>query len=356
MKLVVLFVSIPLAAALAAAAVNYRVDPVAEFYSGAPYAEAVASTPRCLVANEVIGSAGYMSFKEDVFRHVRPSTAVIGSSRVLKISSHPRERDFANLGMPQMGTKPLLELMRAVDRMQPRGRPLTLYLGIDFFWFNPGAPKELIDPPFHQSFFEKTAYLLSRDNLRRSVRLFRDSRTLALRGWQREQFGRYCVIDRGEPDVAWRADGSRLWNFELDPRFPERTPEPFTTDLTVLRTGLYGHWDGFAWDRLRQLRTALELAHERGWRVVGFFPPDGARFVRLFSTDSTTAEPWRIFAREVPAEFRRLGYPFLDFRRIESIPCPETDFVDNGNHTDARCSDRMRARLDEAARSVRVPS
>jgi hypothetical protein len=350
MRLVALFLAIPAAAALAAAAVNYRVDPLAEFYSGGPYEAARAATPHCLVANEVIGSAGYMSFKQDVFRHVRPRTVVIGSSRVLKISSRPGERDFANLGMPQMGTRPLLELMRALDRMQPHGRPLTLYLGIDFFWFNPGAPHELIDPPFHQSFFEKTAYLLSRDNIRRSVRLVRSSRTLAFKGWQREQFGRYCVIDRGVPDVAWRVDGSRLWNFELDPRFPPRVPEPFTTDLTVLRTGLYGHWDGFAWNRLGQLREALDLAHRRGWRVVGFFPPDGARFVHLFATDPTTAGPWRTFARAVPAEFARRGYPFLDFRRIESIPCPESDFVDNGNHTDARCSDRMRARLDRAAR------
>jgi hypothetical protein len=351
MRLVALFVSIPLAVALAAAAVNYRVDPLAEFYNGTPYEEALEAQPHCLVANEVIGGAGYMAFKQDVFRRRHPSTVVIGSSRVLKISSRPGERGFANLGMPQMGTVPLLELMRALDRMQPRGRPLTLYLGIDFFWFNPRAPKELIDPPFHQSFFEKTAYLLSRDNLRRSARLLRDSRTLALRGWQRERFGRYCVIDRGTPDVAWRVDGSRLWNFELDPRFPPRQPEPFTTDLTVLRTGLYGHWNGFAWGRLRQLREAVELARERGWRVVGFVPPDGARFVRLFSTDPTTAGPWRTFARVVPEAFERFGYPFLDFRRIEWIPCPESDFVDGGNHTDARCSARMRARLDAAARS-----
>lgn len=350
MRLVALFLVIATVPAIAVAAVNYRVDPLAEFYGGGPLAAALRSSPSCLVANEVIGGAGYMKFKEDIFRRRHPRTAVIGSSRVLKIASHPGERDFANLGMPQMGTRPLLQLLRAIDRMQPRRRPLTLYLGIDFFWFNPNAPKELIDPPFDQSFFEKMSYLLSRNNLRRSLDLLRESRPLALKGWQRERFGRYCVIDRGVPDVAWRADGSRLWDFELDPRFPPRQPEPFTRDLTKLRTGLYGHWDGFAWDRLGQLRQALELARNRGWRVVGFVPPDGDRFAQLFATDPTTAGPWRTFARVVPQEFRRQGYPFLDFRRAESIPCPQSDFVDGGNHTDARCSARMRARLDQAAR------
>ena len=226
MRLVALFVSIPVAVAVAVAAVNYRIDPIAEFYDGEPLSVALASRPQCLIANELIGGAGYMSFKQDLFRRRHPRTVVIGSSRVLKIGSWPDEDDFANLGMPQMGTKPLLELMRALDRMQPAGRPLTIYVGPDFFWFNPGAPHELIDPPFHQSFFEKTAYLLNRDNLDRSVDLARSSRRLAFTGWQREQFGRYCVIDRGTPDVAWRVDGSRLWDFELDPRFP---PQVFLT-------------------------------------------------------------------------------------------------------------------------------
>jgi hypothetical protein len=350
MRLVALFLVIATVPAIAVAAVNYRVDPLAEFYGGGPLAAALDSSPTCLVANEVIGGAGYMKFKQDIFRRRRPRTAVIGSSRVLKIASHPGERDFANLGMPQMGTRPLLQLLRAIDRMQPRGRPLTLYLGIDFFWFNPNAPKELIDPPFDQSFFEKTAYLLSRDNLRRSVDLLRESRPLALDGFRRERIGSECIIDRGTPDVAWRVDGSRMFDFELG--LPRERPEPYTTDLTKLRTGLYGHWDGFAWSRLRQLRQALDLARSRGWRVVGFAPPDGDRYVHLFATDPMTAGPWRTFARIVPAAFRRQGYPFLDFRRIESIPCPETDFVDNGYHTDARCSARMRTRLDGAARAL----
>jgi hypothetical protein len=61
------------------------------------------------------------------------------------------------------------------------------------------------------------------------------------------------------------------------------------------------------------------------------------------------APRWRAFGRLMPRLFARYGYRWLDFRHARSIPCAQSDFVDGGYHTDARCSMRMRRRLDIAA-------
>jgi lysophospholipase L1-like esterase len=84
--------------------------------------------------------------------------------------------------------------------------------------------------------------------------------------------------------------------------------------------------------------------------VVGFTPPDGARYLRFFASNPVIGPRWREFAKLMPKLFRRYGYRWLDFRRAASIPCRQSDFVDGGYHTDAACSMRMRKRLDDAAR------
>jgi lysophospholipase L1-like esterase len=94
----------------------------------------------------------------------------------------------------------------------------------------------------------------------------------------------------------------------------------------------------------------LALARARGWRVVGFTPPDGARYLRFFNRNPVIGPRWREFAALMPKLFARYGYRWLDFRDARSIPCRQSDFVDGGYHTDAACSMRMRQRLDAAAR------
>ena len=275
MRLSIIFVCIVAAIAVAAAAVNYAVDPGSEFYDHRAY---VASAKNgCLLADDLVGSASYPAFKRDVLHRIRPRTVVLGSSRVLKIASHPGERRFANLGMPLIGTRQLAEMADDLARVAG-SHPLTVYVGVEFTWFNPDPPRVLADPPFEQSFFEKVSYLLSRDRLRQSVRMLRADRSVALGGWRQERIGNYCVVDRTAPYVAWRPDGSRLYNFELDPKQPPLYQEPFSRDLTQIRAAEYSGFGGkFAWNRLRAFERTLATMRRRGWRVVGFAPPDAPR-------------------------------------------------------------------------------
>src|SRR5207245_1546020 len=92
--------------------------------------------------------------------------------------------------------------------------------------------------------------------------LMRRSRTLAFTGWEKELNGGSCVVDRGSPFPAWRADGTLAG---------ARTPEPSASRA-------------FAWNRLSLLDSALGVARAQRWRVAGFaLPPHSDTYDRELS-------------------------------------------------------------------------
>lgn len=326
------------------AALNWWVDPFGDFWKPAAVEQAAASHPQCLVSHEVIGGQ-YLPFKLDVFRR-RPTRAfVIGSSRVLKIGSWPGEDTFSNLGMPVISPEIVLRELRALPADAP---PQAVYLGVEVFWFNPSFRGFDVAP----SFETKARYVLSRSAFEESFRVVRHAPYVLFHRWRKERVGPACVIGRSRPAIAWKLDGSRVWSFELQPGTYHPLAEPFTTDLHVLRTGNYADFTRLSSRRLRILGQALALARERGWRVVGFTPPDGTRYRRFFASHPVVGPRWAEFGRVMPRLFHRYGFRWLDFRNAAAIPCTDADFVDGGYHTNAACSMRMRARLDAAARLV----
>jgi hypothetical protein len=319
---------------------NWWIDPFGEFWKPGAVRAARAARPQCLVSHELIGGQ-YLPFKLDVFRSRPTHTFVTGSSRVLKIASWPGERTFANLGMPVMSPEILLTEVRALPT-----RPLTMYLGVEAFWLNSHFKGFDVSPGFEQ----RARYVLSRSAFDESVRTVRRAPYVFLHRWRKERVGSACVVGRSRPALAWRLDGSRVWSFELDPHTYHPAIDPFTTDLSKLRTGSYDDWTELSPERIHVLEQVLALARARKWRVVGFTPPDGDRYLRFFNANSVTGPRWRAFARLMPKLFARYGYRWLDFRNASTLGCKQSDFVDGGYHTDAACSMRMRKRLDAAVR------
>src|SRR3954447_25865340 len=259
------------------AAFNWWVDPFGEFWKPGAVQEARAARPPCLVSHEVIGGE-YLPFKLDVFRSRPTRTFVTGSSRVLKIGSWPGERTFANLGMPVISPEIVLRELRALRAR----RPLTMYLGVEAFWLNPNFKGFDVSPGFEQ----RARYLLSRSAFDESIRIVRRAPYVLRHRWRKERVGAACVVGRSRPALAWRLDGSRVWSFELDPSTYHPAVDPFTTDLSKLRTGIYDNWDELSPERIQVLEQVLALARARGWRVVGFTPPDGERYLRFFRSNA----------------------------------------------------------------------
>ena len=340
MARLVVFLGTALVLLAALATFNWWVDPFGEFWKPGAFEAARAARPQCLVSHELIGGQ-YLPFKLDVFRARPTETFVTGSSRVLKIGSWPGERTFANLGMPVMSPEIALRELRDL----PPNRSETVYLGVEAWWLNENFTGFDVSPGLEQ----RARYVLSRSALDESLRIVRRAPYVLLHRWRKEQVGSSCVIGRSRPALAWRLDGSRVWSFELEPGTYHPAIDPFTTDLSKLRTGNYDNWTRLSPERIRVLEQVLSLARARGWHVVGFTPPDGERYLRFFNANRVIGPRWRAFARLMPKLFHQYGYRWLDFRDARALGCKQSDFVDGGYHTNAACSMRMRSRLDAAA-------
>jgi hypothetical protein len=336
MRRLALFVALALTLLVATAMFNWWIDPFAEIWK--PNAVAQARADDCLVSQELIGIR-YYSFKLDVFHHRPTRKFVVGSSRVLKIAARPGETRFANLGYPGAAPETILKLFRALPA-RPRQ---TVYLGVEGFWFNP----HYVVPDTDPSDYHLAEYLISRSALSEAIRVVRQAHYILYHRWRKTTVGSRCVIGRLYPSINWRLDGSRVWSWELDPkRFPGFEPTPFTGDLAAWRNGYFADWTSLDQRRVRILAQALALARARGWRVVGFAPPEPPRERRVLDGDPRVAPEWHAYLRLMPELFARDGFVWESMRNLN---CPESEFPD-AFRSDAACSLRVRARLDEAAR------
>jgi hypothetical protein len=261
MRRALLLAGTVVAVGAAVAIVNRIVDPKDAFYSGAPLTAALESD--CLLANDVIHPRSYPEFKRDLFRRRHTTTVAVDSNGAT--------RRGVNMGFPGFGPVPLLDTMRILARTTPKGSRLTVYVVTDLSWFNSQVRLDA----FHKSFASRLGYLLSPWTLKSSLDLMRRSRTLAFKGWQKEPAGGSCVVDRGSPSPAWRANGT------LADALPEAGSPP---------------WRGFAWKRLSSVDAALGIAQAQNWLVVGL------------SELRELSPQWDTYKRELSALFARHGY------------------------------------------------
>jgi len=333
MRRLVLFLGVVGVLFASAAAFDWWVDPFGQVWKPGVLAEARAGD--CLVSQELIGDR-YWSFKRDVFFHRPTRSFVVGSSRVLKLAARPGEDGFANLGYPGTAPETILRLFRSLP-----ARPVqTVYLGVEAFWFN--ANYRL--PNTNPSRWRVLEYLLARKTFTRAVTLSHESAQLPRRRWRHDEIGGRCVLDRFTATITWRADGSRVWGWELDPgKYPPFAGGAYSGDLAAWRNGYYADWSRLDAGRIRALAAALDLAKARGWHVVGFAPPEPAQALPVLGR----LGPWRRFRESIPQLFTARGFRWVDTESGARLGCRRADFPDLF-HTNARCSELLRRALTAA--------
>lgn len=354
MKRLVVFFATVAVVATALMWLNWWVDPLGDYYDNSATARGLDFHRPCLISDDVIGAGSWWRFKRDVYRRLAPKTVVIGTSRVLQLRAHPRERDFANLGLPGTSVPMLVSFLEDLHAVHPG--PLTLYLGIELFWLNANwAPPYFYSPPGKSATLRD---LMTRQRLGGTITLIAQRPSVLFRRWHIGYTGGQCVIDSGNRAAkgevgAWAPDGSLWYPHQVRKDLPrEPPPDDFGRDLGRLEGphylgGYYTNWNRLSY--LDDLGKALALARRYRWAVVGFVPPYSTRYVRRLSTAAQTASRWREFTRVVPRLFTRYGETFVDSRWVREIPCPDNAFVDDGWHPDLACSTRLRAILDAAA-------
>jgi hypothetical protein len=334
MRRLILFLAVAVALLAAAAAFDWWIDPFGQVWK--PDVLAAGRSTGCLMSEELIGSQ-YWSFKRDVFFHRPTRTFVVGSSRVLKIAAPRGDGSFSNLGYPGSAPETILRLFRSLP-----SRPVqTVWVGVEAFWLN----ARYVLPATDLGTYKVLEYLLARGTFTHAVSLVHQRNWLLMHRWQRETIGGHCVLDRFNPAITWRSDGSRVWGWELDPkRFPKIEGGGFAGDLATWRNGYYADWHALDEDRVHLLADALALARARHWRVIGFAPPEPARELHVLATDPRLGPEWHAFLRLMPRLFARYGFRWLPTQDGARLGCRTSDFPDRF-HSDARCSDRLRAAL-----------
>jgi hypothetical protein len=255
MRRAVLAIGVIVLIVAAIAGLNRLVDPKDEFYSGGALSAALAS--KCLLAYDAVGQRSYPELKRDLFERTQPGRVVLSSEGVA--------RPGVELGFPGFGPHEVLTMMRYLADAAPDERKLRVAIVTQPPWFDPKTPATRFD----QSLASKLEYLLSPSTLGSTLDLMRRSRTLAFTGWQHEQLGPRCVVDRGTPRPA----------FQLDGTFAAPAPQPATSPA-------------FAFERLTPIDEALALAERRNWRVAGLSTLPGSA----------------VYRRELKALFAKHGY------------------------------------------------
>jgi len=343
MRRLVVFLALTVALLAAAAAFDWWVDPFGEVWK--PDVLAAARKQNCLVSEELIGLR-YWSFKRDVFFHRPTRTFVVGSSRVLKMSDGPH---FSNLGYPGSAPETILRLFKSL----PASPTQTVLLGVEGFWFN----SRYTLPTTDLSTYKELEYLLARSTFTHAVSLSRQSAQLPQHRWKLDRIGTQCVLDRFEPTITWRLDGSRVWGWELDPaRFPKFHGGAFTGNLETWRNGYFADWTVLDRSRLDALEQALALARTRHWTVVGFPPPEPPHALQVLESDPRLAPQWNAYLQLMPQLFHRYGFKWVNTVDGAKLGCARSDFPDLF-HSDARCSrllvHALAAAIDNRRESLR---
>jgi hypothetical protein len=356
MRLILVFLASVVAAVALIGFVAWRADPFGDFYDGRVVSAAAATSPACVISDDLVGPSAWLQFKFELAHRGRPRTIVVGTSRVLKMESRPGERDFVNLGLPATTPAELASYFAEIHRQDP-GR-LTVFVGADYFWFNAA---------WRQSFAAgssdtrgKIRALLTRQRLGASLSRVVAYPGLLLHRWHRVRVVPGCGLDRAKRLAAgevqaWRVDGALDYPWELVANPAFEPPDDYgrdlaTNDPATFGGGYYQAYSALDPDRVHQLDDALKLAKSYGWRVVGFVSPYSPRYVERLSTAPVTKVSWRDYAKVVPRFFRAYGFPFVDLRDVRDVPCASTAFVDDGWHPNAACMNRVRARLEAALR------
>jgi len=350
MRLLATYAVCALLAVGAVGALNWWVDPLGDVYDGAATAEAIRTG--CSLSDDVVGVNSWWEFKRDLAARRRPTTIVVGTSRTIRLTARPGQRDFANESAPGTSAPMLADFFRDLHERRPGA--LTVLLGVEVFWLN-----ENWTPPYsyRTSTEVRVRDFLTRQRLSRTVALLWREPALLFRRWSRGSVGGTCVLDRagraarGEVSL-WGPDGSLQAPWELDPGLQKPVPaDDFGRDLgseldnpNAYLGGYYTKWRRLG--HLGELERALGLARSYRWRVVGFTAPYSARYVERLQTAPATARRWREFGETMPRLFARYEYRYVDTRDVRRVGCAEPAFVDDGWHPTVACSTRVRALLE----------
>jgi hypothetical protein len=317
---------------LAVGALNYAVDPMAQF--GTNWVPPVVQTSRAQKANQIRKQAGTIE------------GLVLGSSRVLKLEPEYLEKltglRFYNAGVNHGRPEDWLALVRLFRDTQGH-YPKVVVLGVDVTSFEDRTPPDLRLVASSDLRARVPESISSWDSLGILSGLFSLQQTKASLGSLRR-----LVQHRNEtPLESFRDDGVIVYH-EREQQLLEGTYD-FESALDYNRReylALFRHFDQLSEKRCALFAKTLEILRSNNTRVYLFLTPTHPRLMSALSDESNT--PCRIddvreYLRDVAAA---TDSDFVDLGTLDMFDGDQHAFID-GIHPLELNTRRMMARMFE---------
>ncbi len=264
-------------------------------------------------------------YKLELYRARRPAVVAIGSSRVLQFRQHHFARPFTNLGRT---VNYPAEAVKLVRDMLAISTPEVVLFGIDHYWLNPAFTTA---PNFRTH--DLRGGDLNPDALVTPFNWLVDGRIDAA-AYRAFVAGTVPRAPNGAPLLGVQAifdgagfgpDGSWYYDHYIYGRRLPEDPE-FRDTLRRIATGTaqFRYGDEIDPQRVRDLRTAIDVLRDAGVRVVTFVPPM-ATPVRAAMGALGDAYAYAEPARAAIADLDTVHADFLD---ATSIGVSDCEFID----------------------------
>ncbi len=282
-----------------------------------------------------LATNNHMAYKLAAFEDVSPRIVALGSSRVLEFHGRMFAQPFYNLGRAMNDLADAQELLR---RMERKGAPDLVLLGLDYWLFSPGYQ-------LHESPASPAVDAADPVQLFRLVGAVWKNTELAVNPWVLLTQGPGCPIGIAAKRyrAGFGADGFYYYGDRL--LRPQGSAEDyqFRDSLSRTRHGAprFNHADEPDPARIEALVAIVRALEAQGARVIAFAPPVAPRVAKEMADSGKYGY--------VPKSWSALmerGVPVHDFHDPASLGLQDCEFVDGFHAGDAAFARILRTLAD----------
>ncbi|MEK7185048.1 MAG: hypothetical protein AAB726_00280 [Patescibacteria group bacterium] len=281
-------------------------------------------------------------YKYLVLSALSPDVVALGSSRVMQMRQEMFPQvTFYNAGGMIHG---LGELSEFTEIYRPAIKPRIIFFGIDHYWF--GHKRDIVSTPIlgeqgNDPVKQWPAHLYTFRYLAKQLLKNPSSVSHIFSG--RESFGDALAIGlQALYGNGFRTDGSYQYATYLQETrekmlYRDRESPPI---VQRVRNGVrqFPYDSKFVADRLSIIDEFLEFSHRNGIEVAGFLPPMSSEVYNAIMTSPHHRGLLLETARQLPAVFKKYGYVFSDYSKLDKLSLTDLNMFDGLHPTETAIS------------------
>lgn len=257
-------------------------------------------------------------YKLALYKDTKPDVIVLGSSRVLQFSQESFHQKFLNMG----SISGLDELATQIKEILQLGKPKTIVLGLDYWWFNDAYIEAYLIPQNnrHLDRIRPTIGLLSKPFIWLVNGQIKAGDTIKLLDKGSDNIGVYARLRRD----GYSSDGSYAYTSIINGSKPSDDPQfAGTISRAAKKDKYFSFAQNVPENRWKKLQGITSLLQENGIQIILVMPPFPSPVLQILSSNDEYGYITRLRAR-----LRETGLPFYDFHDPATFGANSCEFID----------------------------